>query len=71
MIPLTGGPARSVPYLGEAIKKAGAEVQIFVDDKGWGAINNGRIIPSFSPVRTIKELRNTLKELREKKMILH
>lgn len=63
--PSTGGPARSVPRLGKAIKKTGANVQLFVKNtKEKTEQCQETNLPSIS-IKAINQLSSTVKAFKE------
>lgn len=66
--PSTGGPARSVPSLGEAVSNSGARVHFFVN-KGLGGVRQlENPCQSVIPVKSLKNLGKTLRELNESQL---
>ena len=63
--PEAGGPARSVPSLGEAIQRVGADVQLYVNNKEMDSASD-RVTQTISlPINPIRKLNATVQELRE------
>ncbi len=61
--PSTGGPAQSVPSLGEAIHKAGADVQLYVNNKTGESDQSKKTTSTFLSVKAINDLDNMVKGL--------
>ena len=61
--PSTGGPARSVPSLGEAIHKAGVDVQLYVNNKTGESDQSKKTTSTFLSVKAINDLDNMVKGL--------
>jgi len=61
--PSTGGPAKSVPSLGEAIHKAGADVQLYVNNKTGESDQSKKTTSTFLSVKAINDLDNMVKGL--------
>jgi len=70
--PNTGGPARSVPCLGEAIQKVGPQVHLFVNNKEaetWQGNRNG--VPAFLSIKSINKLDATVKQSKSRTTLIH
>ena len=64
LTPDAGGPARSVPGLGEAIQKIGSDVQLYVNNKEIDGLSESRIALTSLPVKPIRKLSSTVQELK-------
>ncbi len=63
--PAAGGPARSVPSLGEAIHKTGTNVQLYVNNKEGDAGQGRETKSTFLPIMPIRELGRTVQRSSE------
>jgi len=66
--PSTGGPSRSVPRLGEAVKKVGADVQLFVNNQEGKIGQNKNATSESLSVNAVNKLGDAVKKLKEKNL---
>jgi len=65
--PSTGGPARSIPSLGEALSKAAIDIQLFINNKE-GKSQDRKTTPTSFSVNPINKLDVTVRELQKGKL---
>ena len=62
-----GGPSRSVPKLGEAVRTTGADIQLFVNNKEGKTRQGNNTASTVLSVKAINKLGDAVKELKGEK----